>query len=211
MRAPSRWISGVILFFWRGYPQNESRIHGVGFAIRNGLLRSLSDNPVGISPRLMKLRIPLTNIRYATLFSCYAPTLIASEERKDEFYNSLDEEIRAVNSADKLIILGDFNARVGCEYLAWSNVVGQHGLGNLNSNGHRLLTLCAQNELLITNTLFQLKDIHKGTWTHPRSKHVHMLDYCIIRKRDRQDIQLTRVMRGEECLSRLDRPLPASE
>ena len=69
----------------------------------------------------------------------------------------------------------------------------------MNDNGHRLLSLCAQNELFITNTGFMLKLIYKGTWTHPRSKHVHMLDYVITRKRDRQDVLITRVMRGAEC------------
>ena len=135
----------------------------MGFVIGNGLLKSLSDNPVGISPRLMKLRIPLSIHQYATLLSFYAPTLTANEERKFEFYRSLNEESRAAISADKVIMLGDFNALVGRKCMAWSNVLGQHGLGNLNPNGHRLLTICAQNEILITNTLFQLKDIHKGT------------------------------------------------
>ena len=84
----------------------------MGFAIGNGLLRCLSDNPVGISFGLMKLTIPLSDHQYATLLSCYIPTLTANKERKDKFYSSLDEEIRDVNSADKLIMLGDFNARV---------------------------------------------------------------------------------------------------
>ena len=146
---------GGYTFFWKGYPHGESRIHGVAFAIRNVLLRFLSENPVGISPSLMKLTIPPSDRRYATLFSCYFPTLVASEEHKGEFCSTLDREIHAVISADKLIILGDFNARVGREYLGWSSVIGQHGLDSMNSKGHRLLTLCAQNELLIIKTIFQ--------------------------------------------------------
>ena len=68
---------GCYTFFWKRYPQNESRIEGVGFAIRNGLLRPLSDDPFGISPRPMKLKTKLSNYRYATLPSCYDPTLTA--------------------------------------------------------------------------------------------------------------------------------------
>jgi len=189
---------GGYTFFWKGYRPEERRIHGVGFAIRSALLSSCPDNPIGISARLMKLRLPLTNNRYITLFSCYAPTL-QSDEVKDSFYSCLDEEIRHVRSSDKILILGDFNARVGRNPLSWPNVMGSHGLGNMNPNGHRLLTLCAQNELFITNTAFQVKVIHKGTWTHPRSKHCHMIDYCITRQRDRQDVTITRAMRGAEC------------
>ena len=162
-------------------------------------MRSCPENPAGVSARLMKLRIPLTNCRYATFFSCYAPTLVSSEEEKDLFYNCLDEEIRQVPRTDKLFLLGDLNARVGKDIMAWSGVIGAQGLGKMNSNGHRLLSLCAQNELFVTNTAFQLKDIHKGTWTHPRSKHCHMINYCITRQRDKQDVLITRAMRGADC------------
>ena len=167
---------GAYTFFWKGLPQEERRIHGVGFAIKNSLMKSLSSAPTGISERLMKVRLPLCNNRYATIFSCYAPTLDTSAEESDCFYERLDNELRQVTVTDKIIMLGDFNARVGNNHMAWENVIGRHGMGNMNMNGHRLLALCAQNELFVTNTAFQLKDIYKGTWTHPRSKHVHMID-----------------------------------
>ena len=34
---------------------------------------------------------------------------------------------------------------------------------------------------------------------HPRSKKWHLIDYIIVRQRDRKDVELTRVMRGAEC------------
>ena len=37
-------------------------------------------------------------------------------------------------------------------------------LETLNRNGHRLLDLCAVNELVIINTFCQHKEIHKFTW-----------------------------------------------
>ena len=104
---------GGYTFFWKGYPQEERKIHGVGFAIRSTLLKSCPDNPIGLSARLMKMRIPLTNNRHITLLSCYAPTLQSDEDDKDAFYGRLDEEVRRVQSPDKLIVIGDFNARVG--------------------------------------------------------------------------------------------------
>ena len=72
-------------------------------------------------------------------------------------------------------------------------------MGNVNSKCHRLIALCAQNELFVTNTAFQLRDICKGTLTHSRSKYVHMLDYCITRQKDKQDVDKTRVMREADC------------
>ena len=34
---------------------------------------------------------------------------------------------------------------------------------------------------------------------HPRSKHWHLLDYVIVRQRDRQDVRVTKAMCGAEC------------
>ena len=194
-------IEGGYTFFWKGLPNTERRIYGVGFAIKSSLAQQLEVSPVGVSERLMKLRLPLVEGRHITIFSCYAPTLLASDEDKDLFYEMVDAELQRVPIHDKLLLLGDFNARVGTDHVAWEGVMGRHGIGKVNSNGHRLLSFCSQNELLITNTIFDLKDIYKGTWMHPRSKIYHMLDYVLLRKRDRQDIKITRVMRGAECWS----------
>ena len=82
--------------------------------------------------------------------------------------------------------------------LIWGNVMDKHGVGNINSNGHRLLSLCSEFGLFVTNTLFQRKHKHK-TWMHPRSKRWHLLDYVLVKAVDLQDVQITRVMRGAEC------------
>ena len=96
----------------------------------------------------------------------------------------------------KLILMGDFNAGVGRDSEAWEKILGKHGLGNENSNGTRLLSLCAVHQLSITNTLFQQKNRHKTSWRHPRSGHWHLIDYIIVRQRDVSDVCLTRSFRA---------------
>ena len=56
--------------------------------------------------------------------------------------------------------------------------------------------MCAEHELLITNTVFRLPTRRKTTWMHPRSKHWHLIDYVIVRRKDRQDVRVTKAMCG---------------
>ena len=61
----------------------------------------------------MKVQVNLEGGHTATLLSCYAPTLAAPQEEKEEFYEQLERAIDAVPFKQKLFVLGDFNARVG--------------------------------------------------------------------------------------------------
>ena len=123
------------------------------------------------------------------------------DEEKERFYENLKTIIRKTARHVKLILLGDFNARVGSDLSAWERVIGHHGVGNENSNGSLLLTMCAEFQLVITNTLFQQAEKYKISWMHPRSKHWHLIDYTIIRQRDIYDVRKTRARRCRVCWS----------
>ena len=192
---------GTYTFFLQGRPIGDKCYHGVGFAIRTKLVKHL-DNifPVGINERLMTMNFPLEGSTLS-IISAYAPTLAQSDEVKDHFYGALSDAIDRVPPSNKLLLLGDFNARVGTDHASWENTIGSHGVGNVNSNGTRLLSLCAQNELCITNTFFQQADRHKTTWMHPGTKQWHMIDYVITRHRDIKDVFHTRAMCGSTVWS----------
>ena len=147
----------------------------------------------------MILRRPLPGKRHATIVSAYAPTMTNPDEVKDKFYDDLDSVISAAPRTDKRILLGDFNARVGTDHQTWEGVIGSEGVGMCNSNGFLLLRKCAEHELLITNTLCRLPTRRKTTWMHPRSKHWHLIDYVIVRRKDRQDVRVTKTMCGADC------------
>lgn len=84
-----------------------------------------------------------------------------------------------------LIVLGNFNARVGVleeKNGLWRGVIGRHGLQDRNHAGEELLEFCAINELSIMNTWFQKKTVHQGTWIHPATKKTHiMIDFIMMR------------------------------
>ena len=154
--------------FWSGKNKNEHRLSCVGFMIKTSIARKLQNLPVGHSDRIISLRLLIQDNKLATVLSVYAPTLQAETEVKEAFYHDLHNLLQQVDSKDKLLILGDFYARVGRDFKLWKGVLGRHGIGNCNDNGRLLLEFCSDPQLNITNTLFLQKDRFEATWRHPR-------------------------------------------
>ncbi|XP_068713291.1 craniofacial development protein 2-like [Montipora foliosa] len=152
-----------------------------------------------VTSRRESLRLPLRGDQYATIISVYAPTLQADPTTKEALYSELRSLLQRTKDADKIFILGDFNARVGRDHSIWPRVLGRHGIGNCNDSGRLLLELCSEHSLIVTNTLFQQKARFKTTWKHPRSKHWHLLDYILVRQKDVNDVLHTRVMPSADC------------
>ena len=194
-------VGGGYTFFLKGKPEGDKCYHGVGFAVRSNLVPHLQGKyPVGINERLMTMSLALEGFTL-NLISAYAPTLASSDESKESFYGALNDTIKAVPLTHKLLVMGDFNARVGTDYTSWNNVLGKNGVGRENSNGTMLLSMCSQNELIITNTIFQQATRFKTTWMHPGTKEWHMIDYVITRQRDVRDVHHTRAMCGSSTWS----------
>ncbi|VDL92139.1 unnamed protein product [Schistocephalus solidus] len=185
-------------FFWNGRPKAERRNAGVAFAIRNDIVGRLPCLPQGINDCLMNLRLPLRGYQFAIIISALAPPISSSDVTKDKFYEDLHALLATVSTVDKLIVLGDFNARVGTDHAAWQGVLGPHGLGSCNNNGLLLLHTCAEHRLLLTNNFFHLLTREKAKRMHPRSRRRHLLDFVLVRRRDRQDVLVTKVIRDAD-------------
>nr|VZI50603.1 unnamed protein product [Spirometra erinaceieuropaei] len=184
-------------FFWSCRPRAERRDAGVAFAIRNDIVGRLPCLPQGINDRLMSLRLPLWGGKFATIISAYAPTMTNPDAVRDKFYEDLHALLATVSKADKLIVLGDFNTRVGTDHTAERGVLGPHGLRGSNDNGLLLLRICAEHRLILTKT-FCLPEREKATWRHPRSRQWHLLDYVLVRRRDQQDVLVTKAIAGAD-------------
>ena len=101
---------------------------------------------------------------------CTKTTIVqAEDEAKGTFYDQLQKMLDAVPRHDMLVMV-DWNAKVGERQEGESSTVGTHGLKcERNENGDRFVTFCASNNLTITPTMFPHKDVHKYIWTSPNS------------------------------------------
>ena len=75
-------------------------------------------------------------------------------QRKKNFINSV---INGIGYPREIIMMGDFNGRTGSR--TWSEVVfvGPYGEDRVNDNGERLIEICEQYSLRITNGFYQHK------------------------------------------------------
>ncbi|KAI8482914.1 hypothetical protein Bbelb_393320 [Branchiostoma belcheri] len=68
-----------------------------------------------INNHLMVMRLPLKGKMQLTLISAYAPTMSFAQEQKELFYENLAHLLLTVPRHDKVLLMGDFNARVGSD------------------------------------------------------------------------------------------------
>ena len=57
---------------------------------------------------------PSGSQQYVSIISVYAPTHRAPADVKEKLYDDLQAVISSVPSSDVLLVMEDFNARVGC-------------------------------------------------------------------------------------------------
>ena len=85
------------------------------------------------------------------VISCYAPTRAAPREEKEQFF----QQLSTVPAGESYILLGDFNACVGCRNDhndVWGNVCGPHGYGMDNDAGRELLSFLSSRQATVCNT-----------------------------------------------------------
>jgi len=104
-----------------------------------------------------------------------------------------------------LLVIGDFNAHLGTDRTGIARTLGPFSNpAPRNSLGDRVIDLCSQHNLFISNTYFKHKQIHRDTFRHSDNRTSQLLDLVLVRQRFRTSILDTRVHRKLRSLVQSD-------
>ena len=189
-RAEGTLSYGVYIYVYSGLPENAPKaMQGVAIcmnSIMQRAWRAAGQFCQSEGGPLLHVKL-LIKRRLIHVMAVYAPTFNTEAREKDAFYDRLRDMIASVRSGEELVVMGDFNARVGMRTHSSvsgsadaqvSQALGPFGMGHLNDNGERLLRLCEGSPtglLKDAGTFFQHK--HYGTWMHAKTKKWHHIDH----------------------------------
>ena len=139
-----------------------------------------------VSDRICAITLESENDK-TKIISCYAPATNNTSARELEFLNHLEEVSSTLRGRkhQKVIVCGDFNARIGCAKAAdekepLSLGAGPHGFGETNTRGYELMRWAIEEELFICNTWTQNAGDQKWTWRMRSQDSRSLIDYVMI-------------------------------
>ena len=146
-----------------------------------------------VNSRLMWVRLKVGGERWV-IISAYGPGSERCEEERNGFWEELSECIGSFEERERVVVLGDLNARVGEEPV--EGVIGEFGVPGVNENGEKLVDLCIERELVIGNTWFKKRDIHKYTWESGVDGQRALMDYVLVDRQMKERLVDVNVLRG---------------
>ncbi|VDP62128.1 unnamed protein product [Schistosoma mattheei] len=135
------------------------------------------------------------------IIQCYVLTNDYNEDVKDQFYNRLQSIVEKCPTKDLIILIGDLDVKVAMDNTGYDDIMGRHRLVERNEDGERFANLCTSNELVISDTIFPHKHIHKTTWISPEHTKQNQIDHICINKKFRSTMEDVRTKRGADIAS----------
>ena len=202
-------ICGIAETHWKGEGHFQTEDHaiyisgaeqtgrnGVAIAIRKSLIKYVYEyHPV--NDRLIVLTLETAPTRLH-IVQVYMPTTEASDEEIDRTYSEIEKAISKIPGKEPIIIMGDFNAKIG-KTTDHDSSIGKFGLGERNSRGERLADFAVENNMAIANTLFEHHPRRLSTWTSPDGNTKNQIDYIIIKNRWRTSIRNAKTKPSADC------------
>lgn len=170
---------------------------GVGIVLSEEMEKRV-ESWEAVNSRLISIRIKLEE--YITVVQVYAPTDDSDIVDKEAFYAQLQRIVDKENDEGRqVVIMGDFNGRTGDNMARSHGCMGLYGGEKItNENGKRLIEFCIENQMLIGNSLFQHKTIHKITYEAEGREAKSIIDYFIYPSALRYAFMDVKVIRGAE-------------
>ncbi|XP_072025345.1 craniofacial development protein 2-like [Amphiura filiformis] len=169
---------------------------GVGFILsRETAKRVLGYNP--ISDRLITIRLQARPVNISVV-QAYAPTSTADDETINSFFHELQETINKILTET---LPSSWGISMPKLEMTWLTMMPLESLdwAKLMREGERLADFCNENELIVTNTLFQQHPRRLYTWISPDGRTRNQINYILIKRRWRSSVKVAKTYPGADC------------
>ena len=153
-----------------------------------------------ISDQAMFIEV-IINGNYVSVLSIYAPTEVAEKQEKKDFYTLLQSTVTAISPTNTVIIMGDFNARMGYDEDIdnGSNILGKYANAFTNKNGQLLVDFCHSQKFEVFNSFFKRGFV--WFWKNPRTKKWNQIGHMLYKGFKRNTVQFCCVDIAADCWS----------
>ena len=159
LKGRGEWMFGNLIGRVSGVTSGRAK-EGVCIIVSEEWKRYVSEWKE-VSSRLMYVRMNVGVSKYV-IVGAYGPGSERKKEEREEFWFDLGELVASFEEDEIVCVLGDLNARVGDSKV--DGVIGDFGVPGINESGEWMIDWCVQNEMIVCNTLFKKRDVHKYTW-----------------------------------------------
>lgn len=105
----------------------------------------------------------------------YAP--VNGDDECEQFRNDMENVLYTCELSERVILVGDMNIWVGVRQETDNKAVGPFEDERTNENGRKLVSLCVERNMFVSNTWFKHKNIHMYPWQRGGLK--SMIDFVI--------------------------------
>lgn len=159
----------------------ENSQYGIGFCIKNKWKNHIEEfKPINV--RIASLTLKLNPQQKMKIIQVHAPTSESSQENIENFYKTLEDTIEETSDNKyQIIIMGDFNAKIGMKQQGEESIIGNSHYGNRNPRGELLVNFASQYQLKIGNSFFKKPEERKWTWQSPAG-YKNEIDFILTNK-----------------------------
>lgn len=161
------------------YSGGETHERGVGILLKKEL-GSMVDDIRPVSDRVIAIRIQ-TRPKPITIVQVYAPIADSTIEELETFYEDVEKSLKNARKDGPVFVMGDLNAKIGKGAEGWA--IGEHGIGERNERGDRLVEYAVKNRMLVCNTNYSKHARRLYTWKSPGDMVRNQIDYIMINQR----------------------------